>query len=156
MEEKAKSVVPTSLFSSLSKLKCVIEVVYGTKIDAERINKNLNKKCADYQPHQAPVFTKDQIREFLQKEDDKFLMQKIFAILGMCGALRNCEMRNIKLKEVSMIPSGAIVKDEHSWNLCHCCRGRGRRGLSDPLQEVLRDASEDPRQSTFPAPCTEW
>lgn len=111
LEKRSGEVVPTSLFPILSMIKACLAAEHRVHFEVGNLNSLIKKKMkvANYTPKQAPVFTRFEMIEFWKQDDTKYMIQKIVAILGFCGGLRKCEMIALKLTDIRMTESAAIV-----------------------------------------------
>lgn len=111
LEQKSKSVVPTTLFMIMSMLKSVIAVEHNTILNTDNLNKILGKKTKNYIPKKAPILSREQVAHFLCQPDDLYLVAKVITAIGMCGALRKCEMYALKFSDITVnSDTVAVVK----------------------------------------------
>lgn len=99
------SIVPTSLWVTLSMIRSHILVDTGEMIKTPIVNATIKRLCDGYIPKQAAVLTKDQFGQFLlNQSNEHFLVQK--AII----ALRKCEIYNMEFGDVKQLEGTFLIK----------------------------------------------
>lgn len=103
-------IVPTSLWVTLSMIRSHLLVDTGVLIKTPRVNANIKQHCEGYIPKQAAVLTKEQFSVFLlQSSDEEFMVAKAIIALGLSGALRKCEIYNMKFGEVKQLQGTFLI-----------------------------------------------
>lgn len=104
------SIVPTSLWVTLSMIRSHILVETGELIRTPRINANIKRQCEGYIPKQAAVLTKEQFGLFLlQESDDDYVVAKAIITIGLSGALRKCEIYTMKFGDVKQLEGTFLI-----------------------------------------------
>lgn len=103
------SIVPTYLWLTSSMIRSHILVDTGIMVKTPLVNATIKRLCDGYIPKQAAVLTKEQFGQFLVKESDTFLSQKAIIAIGLSGALRKCEIYNMKFGDVKQLEGTFLI-----------------------------------------------
>lgn len=109
--EESKRVTCSTLWSYYSMLKSTMAI--NKDVDISKFHKLtafLKRKNDGYRPKKAKIFTREELELFFTSApDNKFLLMKVIAILGIAGACRRDELVKMKLDDMQDIGSAIIV-----------------------------------------------
>lgn len=111
--EKSNAVKsPSSLWCIYSMLKLTIRINKNQDISKfERLKAFLKRKNDGFKPKKSKIFTKEEIGKFLiEAPNQRYLMMKVIAIMGIAGACRTDELHKMKLSDIEYKDDVAVVK----------------------------------------------
>lgn len=104
------SIVPTSLWVTLSMIRSHVLIETGEMVKTPIVNAIIKSLCDGYTPNQPAVLTQEQFGQFLLRaSDDNFTMQKAIIAIGLSGALRKCEIYDLKFGDVKHLEGAFLI-----------------------------------------------
>ncbi|KAJ3642669.1 hypothetical protein Zmor_025430 [Zophobas morio] len=112
LEKSKKFKAPSSLWCEYSMLKSTLFINENVDISKyPKLRAFLKRKNDGYRPKKASVFTREEISLFLEgAPDDMYLLMKVVMIIGIAGACRGQELREMKLTDVEETDEIIFVK----------------------------------------------
>ncbi|XP_023311961.1 uncharacterized protein LOC111692276 [Anoplophora glabripennis] len=110
-EEKAKIWKSSTLWSNYSMIKTMLKIKQDQDISKHyKLIAFLKRKGEGYQAKKSKVLTKTHIDKFLtEAEDEKYLMMKVAAIVGVFGACRREELCQMTIDNIEYLGTSVVV-----------------------------------------------
>ena len=100
---------PSTLYKISSAIKSILNALLRMNIDEYSLLKKwLFNNSTNYHPHQAPIFTKEEIHQFLEIQDPKLLKFQVATALMWFGGLRRAEGASLEHQNVTMLKSESM------------------------------------------------
>ncbi|KAJ8975882.1 hypothetical protein NQ317_009297, partial [Molorchus minor] len=103
-EHKINNIKPMTLWSVYSMFKSILNANENVNIiKFTKLIPYLKRKSVGYRPKKSRILTKEEIERFLQEApDDRFLIERVILIIGVCGALRRDELLKKTIDDIEV------------------------------------------------------
>ena len=107
-----KTYKPSSLWAIYSMLRATLNIRHNINIENySKLKAYLKRQSDGYKSKKSKILTAKEIKTFLEQAPDReFLFMKVALIIGISGACRKQELRNLKTSDIEDTGKNLIIK----------------------------------------------